>query len=137
MGTWEENLVSIIYTESGLVITKLKTNGSYLKHLKKLNNFTLMDISILSEEQDYVLPPETIILISFKLIVEMYKIYYGQLKKKLTDLSSKIKPKDKWTLWELKFTDMLDKTSTDKFGLLNQLTTENMLPSEITFKINA
>merc|ERR1712166_1066882 len=61
-----ENLVLTIYTESGLVITKTMTNGSYLKHLKKLNNFTLMDISILSEKQDYVLQLETIIQISYK-----------------------------------------------------------------------
>merc|ERR1711957_569500 len=57
---------------------------------------------------------------------------------KLEDgLKIKIKPKDKWTLLEPEFTDTLNKTQIDKFGLLNLLTTENTLPSEITKKINA
>jgi len=57
--------------------------------------------------------------------------YYGLLKKQAKDFALSIKQKDKWMLWELEFTDTLDKIHLDNIGSSNQLEMEKY-NSEIT-----
>jgi len=94
----KEKQITTNHTKWQNVMTKAKTNGSCLKHLK--NSTYQKDGSTLSHIQDYALPQDLKTELSHNKIVHQEIIYYGKLKNIKMDLSLKTKLKELCTTQE-------------------------------------